>query len=482
MTTAYVQEARQRFTEFGGFTVMEPAADSLATWADCLLVRVETGLTTLVAIMAVGPEGATKAVRDDLTIMADRIARQERVEVQVLLLLVSAEPLTRSAYDRWQELKVSRGNVRLVPWIVDLTREQVFAHQGPPFGIDPDLETLAAPEPRCEEGEAPKPQAEPHRPVAERDEPPRPWATIVLLTAIIGIWLAMTVAGRSLTATEDMEILNNWGAVFRPFMWRDGQYWRLFTAAFLHIGLAHLAMNGLSLWMVGRAVEWLYGPLRMLYIYVAAAVTGSLLSAALGQPVVLSAGASGAIFGMLGAIIWYRLSSPLGARIKMRPLLTTLVMNLGLSLAMYKVIDNWNHLGGLLGGFVAAAVIGVPAIHGLQAPRWRFGRTWHIAGTALITLALAGYLTGLLVPPGPGQRLAAALEAYEDGRFDEAETGVEAAVERQEDEPWLRYVLTAVYLDQGKCAQAQAQVIQLRSLEPEYEHLRELEALVKKCR
>ncbi|HWI52834.1 MAG TPA: rhomboid family intramembrane serine protease [Symbiobacteriaceae bacterium] len=480
MPITYIQDAKQRFTEFGGFSAIAPEElpESVATWADCVLERAEAGLTTLVVLLTACPEGAMKAVRDDLTILADRIARQARHEVQALLLIITPDRLNRPQYDRWQELKVTRGAVRLVPWVVDLSRQQIFQHQGPPFGIDPDLETLAAPEPRSSE----EPPAQPAAARGDGDGFPRPVVTIGLLGVLIGIWVVMTIMGGSLNATEETDLLLKWGAVGRPDMWSDGEFWRLFTACFLHIGLAHLAMNGYSLWVVGRSVEWLFGHTRMLFIYLAAGVAGSVASALLGPPLVLSAGASGAIFGLLGAIIWYRVSSPLGYRIKTRPLVVTLLLNLGLNLALYKFIDNWNHAGGLVGGFIAAAAIGVPAIAGEAPPRWRPGRGLRIAATATITLALLAFTTGQLPIPGPGRDLANAVQAYNDHRYAEAAAGLERAVRRQDDEPALRYMLIQAYISQGKCNQAETQLIQLMAKEPDYEEIPALSARLKRCR
>lgn len=484
MPIRYVQDATQRFTEFGGFSPVEPAhlPESVAMWADSVLERGEAGLLTIVAILAAGPEGAMRSVAGDLTAMAERIAGQEQLDVQVVMLIVTAERLDRATYDRWQAFKVHRGPVRLVPWAVDLTRNRVFPHQGPPFGIDPDLAVLAAPEPPCEGDERQQQPAASAQPAQQKVPPmPTPWVTASLLIIIAAIWLAMSVAGGSLDATESIPLLEQWGAVNRPTMWLTGQYWRLFTAVFLHIGAAHLAMNGLSLWVAGRAVEWLYGSWRMLFIYLAAGVIGSVASSVLGPPALLSAGASGAIFGLLGAILWFRLSSPLGEVIKLRPLLTTLALNLALSLAMYKLIDNWGHLGGLVGGFLAAAIIGVPPIAGDKLPRFRPGRLWRGVGALALTAVLAACMSGLVELPGAGRDLARALEAHDAERYDLAEPGLERAVRRQGDNPYLRDYLIDTYVHQAKCSEALSQFEQLVAVSPEYGGLRSVVLRVKEC-
>lgn len=480
MIDNYLQGARQRFTEFGGFVTMEAAGTgpALADWADDLLVREEQGLVTLVALVMVAPEGALKAVRDELALLADRIAVQHKTEVQAVMLLVTAERLVREQYDRWQGFTLNRGPVRLVPWVVDLSRGAVFEHKGPPFGLDPDLAMLADPRPECAEpadGEAHEGQA--FHPQA----PARPWVTIGLMTTLVLIWMVMTVAGGSLSATEDTVLLFDWGAQARPQLWLSGQYWRLLTAAFLHFGAIHLVMNGLGLWVVGRVVETLYGPWRMLLIYLVAAVGGSVLSAMAGPPMAVAAGASGAVFGLLGAVVWFRLSSPLGYRIAWRPVLTILGVNLAVGLALSSFIDNWNHLGGLVGGFVAAAAAGVPAITGLDRPRYSPGRWGHVAAAMVLVVGSGAVLAGLVDLPGPGRDLARAGEAYEDGRLQEAEAGFRQAVARQEDQPQLHWALALTYYRQGKCREARLELNELRALDPEHEGIPELHELLQRC-
>jgi membrane associated rhomboid family serine protease len=477
MPTQYLQDARQRFTEFGGFTALEPAElpESVATWADSLLERAEPGLTTFVALLLAGPEGAMKAMRDDLTIMADRMARQSGTEVQVLMVIAAPEPLTRIQFERWQEFKVSRGPIRLVPWVADIERGRLFTHQGPPFGIDQDLEMLAAPS-YSQQTE------EPERPV-RRDEPQRYWVTYGLLAVIIAVWLLMTIRGGAFDATEkDMDLLTAWGAVVRPEMWLNGQFWRLGTAIFLHIGLVHLAVNSYSLWVVGKTVELLYGRWRMLFVFLASGVIGSIASCAFGAPSMLVAGASGAIFGLLGAVVWFRISSPLRDRILMRPLIVTLALNLGIGLALSNYVDNWNHAGGLVGGILTAAVVGVPFLPGLEAPRWRPGRVWRIAATAALIAILLATLLGQVPLPGPGRDLAKAYEAQTSHRWREAQTGLEQAVRRQPDDVSIRANLAIVYLNQRKCSEAAAQLVQIRADEPEYDVIPDLQKAVEKCR
>ncbi|MEC1753966.1 rhomboid protease YqgP [Bacillus mojavensis] len=138
----------------------------------------------------------------------------------------------------------------------------------------------------------------------------------------------------------------------------DGEWWRLLTPIVLHIGLAHLAFNTLALWSVGTAVERMYGSGRFLLIYLAAGITGSIASFVFSP--YPSAGASGAIFGCLGALLYVAVSNrkmflkTIGTNI-----IVIILINLGFGFAVSH-IDNSGHIGGLVGGFLAAAALGLP--------------------------------------------------------------------------------------------------------------------------
>jgi rhomboid protease GluP len=146
----------------------------------------------------------------------------------------------------------------------------------------------------------------------------------------------------------------------------QGQYWRLLNACFLHGGLAHLAMNMLSLLSLGPLLERLCGPWRFAGLYLFCGLCGSLLSAALGHPGVPSLGASGAILGLAGALLvphWRRdprfpkdLSDRLFSWLS-RPVLFIFALGFGLQwLDQPLQLDNFAHLGGLLSGFAVAYI------------------------------------------------------------------------------------------------------------------------------
>lgn len=133
----------------------------------------------------------------------------------------------------------------------------------------------------------------------------------------------------------------------------DGEVWRLFTASFLHAGLAHLAFNTLALLSIGPAIERLYGRLRFVVIFLLGGAVGYVASVALVPAP--SLGASAGVFALLGALLAYALRARhvLTARSRqlvIREVLFIVALNLGLGL-LAGFVDNAAHVGGLAGGF-----------------------------------------------------------------------------------------------------------------------------------
>lgn len=456
--SGYQETAGQRFTEFGGFTPVEGerVPSLVAEWADLVLERVEPGLTTLVAFLPLQTGSRLSAVRDAMAAHLAEIARAGRTEALGLLLLVTEERINREIYDRTQGLIHQSGRVRVVPWIADLNREALFGHEGPPFGMDPDLSMLAHPA-----LERPMPSvAEPIR--AGRRSGPVPWLTVGMAAILVTIWVTMTLFGGSIHATEDSEMLYRWGAAVRPDLLHDGEEWRLFTAGFLHIGLAHLFMNTLSLWWIGQLVERLYGRVRMLIVYLIALVAGSAASVLFGPAVILSAGASGAIFGLLGAVLWYRLVAPKRERLAQVPVFMVILFSLLGGLLLADNVDNWNHVGGLVGGFLAAAAVGFREQTG---PRVARALLHGLSALSLLALA-AATLLGLVPLPGPSQQVAESISAWEEGRLDEAERGLEAVVSAQPGDPRLHLILAWFYYERGRLTEAKASLDRVFALDP----------------
>ena len=190
----------------------------------------------------------------------------------------------------------------------------------------------------------------------------KPSLTYILLVAIIVNWLIMgiiSVLSGMATLTDiidgsiNNQILIEFGANFGPFI-LQGQTWRLFTSMFLHIGLMHLAFNGYALFIFGLEMERLYGPDRFITIYILSGLFGSLASFASRGPYVLSAGASGAIFGVIGVhLAFFMIHRQTFQFARQRMMNTLLIIGINLFLGFtIPGIDNLAHLGGLIAGFV----------------------------------------------------------------------------------------------------------------------------------
>lgn len=129
------------------------------------------------------------------------------------------------------------------------------------------------------------------------------FVTIILIVINIIIYFAEEMSGGS----NDNNVALTFGASFTPFI-MQGQWWRLFTAMFVHFGFSHIANNMISLFILGRIVEQYYGHFRFLVLYLVSGLGGNILTVLLelhsGQ-YALSAGASGAIFGIMSAFILF---------------------------------------------------------------------------------------------------------------------------------------------------------------------------------
>jgi rhomboid protease GluP len=188
---------------------------------------------------------------------------------------------------------------------------------------------------------------------AQPEEQPAPsgpiWTrfpgTFSLIALTVAVFLAQLVASQWVGYDPLLE----YGAKSRAEI-LNGEVWRLVTPIFLHIGIPHLFVNMYSLYAIGPAVERFFGTPRFMITYLQAGIAGIIFSLALSP--YPSAGASGAIFGILGALaaFLYRHRGLFGrfGRLQLRQIILVAFLNLGLGLM--PGIDNWGHLGGLVAG------------------------------------------------------------------------------------------------------------------------------------
>ncbi|OCA91108.1 rhomboid family intramembrane serine protease [Bacillus sp. FJAT-27225] len=181
----------------------------------------------------------------------------------------------------------------------------------------------------------------------------KPIFTYFFMVLQIVVFIFLELSGGSTNPSTLIEF----GAKFNPLI-LQGEWWRFFAPIFLHIGFLHLAMNTLGLYFVGTAVERILGSARFLFVYLLAGFGGSLASFLFSHD--LSAGASGAIFGLLGALLYFGVTFPnLFFRTMGPTVFFIIIFNLvfGFSVSM---VDNAGHLGGLVGGFLAAGIVHFP--------------------------------------------------------------------------------------------------------------------------
>lgn len=176
---------------------------------------------------------------------------------------------------------------------------------------------------------------------------------------MVGINIAVFVVLSILGDTRDGAFMAAHGAAYTPLI-LYGEYYRLFTAMFLHFGLTHLAYNMLCLIFLGDVLETIVGPVKYLVIYLLGGLAGNLLSLAMdlrSESFPVSAGASGAIFAVVGAVLYIVLHNKgqLGT-ITLRRLLLMIVVTLGQGFTEVGT-DNAAHVGGLIGGFLLAVLL-----------------------------------------------------------------------------------------------------------------------------
>lgn len=225
-------------------------------------------------------------------------------------------------------------------------------------------------------------QVTPHAPV-----------TPALVAANALMFVIATALGGGLIVA-DPAVMIRLGTDYTPLT-LGGQWWRLLTSTFLHFGLLHIALNMWALYMNGLLAERIFGSARYLVIYLVAGVSGSVASL-LWHPIVNGAGASGAIFGVLGALIAFFLISkggvPKSVIKAQRASAMVLVVYSLMNGARYGGIDNAAHIGGLVAGFVMGMVLARPLNVDRNSKQWT--GQWTVAiGFVGCATALFAYLT-----------------------------------------------------------------------------------------
>jgi rhomboid protease GluP len=210
------------------------------------------------------------------------------------------------------------------------------------------------PDPNSAPPPAPPPAQQSNR-VRVRLPVARPLFTYIFLGMCIVIWLAMELLYGPQGGSESAQVLVLFGANVGVLV-KQGQFWRLLTANFLHIGLLHLAVNMYALYALGREVEALFGRARFVALYLLTGICGAIFSYMMQSPRGISAGASTSLFGLFGAlaVFYYRQRGLLGnlGQQRLLNLGVVLAINVAIALVPGSTIDLWGHFGGLVGGAI----------------------------------------------------------------------------------------------------------------------------------
>lgn len=234
---------------------------------------------------------------------------------------------------------------------------------------------------------------------ADPNERPKPWLSWVLFGLNLAVWLVMVGTGVDAFKPTVAETIQ-WGANL-GLLTLGGEWWRLLTAMFLHGGFVHLAFNLYFLWAVGRACEQIFGAAAYGVVYIGSGLIASLASAAL-NPLGASVGASGALFGIFGALLGFvlRRRSMLNqdfVRSIARNAGVLVLINVAISFAVPE-IDIVGHIAGALAGFglgyLISALAEVPVETPQQAKRVRLRA---IGAAVLATVVVLG--AGILGAP-----------------------------------------------------------------------------------
>lgn len=280
---------------------------------------------------------------------------------------------------------------------------------------------------------------------------PPPIATRVLIGINIAVFLAMAAATREFVDFNTQTVLR-WGADF-AILTTSGEWWRMLTAMFLHGGILHIAVNMWALRNLGYTAELFYGRRNFLIIYFLSGLAGS-AGTMIWNPLSVSVGASGAIFGVAGALaaLVYFKKLPVERALLRRDIGSiggVIIFNLIIG-ARIPVIDNSAHVGGLLAGTLLGFAL--PATI-FRTERQKPTNTGYVAIAAIVVaiLIIAGYTRVKVAPDVETYR---AELAYEAGNKQEAYAHAAKAAQLHPQSFYSNLMIGLYLLDQDKKVEA----------------------------
>ena len=246
--------------------------------------------------------------------------------------------------------------------------------------------------------------------------------TIVLLCLNFLFWMIAEIIG----STNDANTLVDFGALFGPLI-AAGEFWRLFSSLFLHVGLLHLLFNSFALFIFGPIIENLFGKFRFIIIYLFSGVSGSLISLYF-NPLVVAAGASGAIFGLLGALAAFFLlkRNILGVFAQKNFIAVIILVAFNMFFGfLIPGVDNFAHLGGFISGLVISLVL-VPVLSIentiFSSPIFPYRKKLSISRYLYLPVVFSGliviaFISISNIPDNVYTRFVKAEKYFEDGQY-----------------------------------------------------------------
>jgi membrane associated rhomboid family serine protease len=290
--------------------------------------------------------------------------------------------------------------------------------------------------------------------------------TKIIFGINVAVFVAMAFSGVSLMQPTTPQLIT-WGANWGPLS-LGSQPWRVFTSNYVHIGIIHILFNMWCFWNLGQLAERIFDRWTYLLVYTATGIGGSLASL-WWHPLTVGAGASGAIFGLAGALIavLYLGKLPIH-KDALKPTLKSLLSFAGYNLffGLSAGIDNAAHLGGLATGLALGAVLARSIALPFET-RLRM-RNYAVAGTAVLLFLAGSYLrqkTGATESNGSAPDPVVALN---HGNFGQAIPGLKREAERDPDSAPTRYLLGLAYVGAHQPDAALASFQEALRLQPNY--------------
>ena len=284
--------------------------------------------------------------------------------------------------------------------------------------------------------------------------------TQALVFVNVAVFLAMGALGASVM-NPPSQTLVRWGANYGPLTF-SGEWWRLISYNFLHSGLLHIGFNMWCLWDLGTLCESLYGTWTFGALYLISGVAGGLASTGI-NPYRLSVGASGAIFGLAGALIAgyylgeFSIPRPM-IQMRLRSLLTFVAYNI--ILGFVGATDNFCHLGGLVAGLICGALIArfAPSSEDVSG---------RIAIVAVAVLVLSGTTVSLERSRSYVLHAQRGNDLLGQNRLDDAISELQAAIRANPKYLPARIGLAEAYYSKEQYPQAEAELKQVLAIQPQ---------------